>query len=182
VDQPVSGISIGDAPGATLTITLSVGHGTLTLGTTTGLTVSGNGTGAVTLTGTTAALNAALASVVYNPDHNYSGGDTLSLTATDSGVSAIPARVALTVESIAQEAANLQARVTALQTAEVLNQGQANSLIVKLNLKGNNGDIGKVQAFLNEVQADVRAGILTQSQGDALLYWGNILLLGLMRR
>ncbi len=31
----------------------------------------------------------------------------------------------------------LQAQVSALQTAGVLNHGQANSLIVKLNLKGN---------------------------------------------
>jgi hypothetical protein len=27
LDQPISGISIGDAPGATLTVTLSVGQG-----------------------------------------------------------------------------------------------------------------------------------------------------------
>jgi parallel beta-helix repeat protein len=183
VDQPISGIVIGDAPSATLTVTLSVNHGTLTLGTTTGLTtVTGNGTGSVTLTGATADLNAALASLAYRASHNYSGGDTLSLTATDSGVSATPASLALTVQSIAQEKANLQARVSALQTAGVLNQGQANSLIVKLNLQGNNGDSGKVQAFLNEVQADLNAGILTQAQADALLYWGNILLLSVTRR
>jgi hypothetical protein len=182
VDQPISGISIGDAPGATVTVTLNVGHGTLTLGTTAGLTVTGNGTGTLTLTGTPAALNAALATLVYRASHNYSGGDTLSLTATDSGVSATPAGVAITVESITQEATALQARVSALQTAGVLNQGQANSLIVKLNLKGNNGDIGKVQAFLNEVAADVQAGILTQDEAAPLLYWGNILLPGVTRR
>src|SRR5262249_55037100 len=63
VDRPISGISIGDDPRATLTVTLSVQHGTLTLGTTAGLTtVNGNGNGTVTLTGTTANLNAALAS------------------------------------------------------------------------------------------------------------------------
>lgn len=183
VDQSLSGVSIGDAPGATVTVTLSVGHGTLTLGATTGLTtVTGNGTGTVTLTGTTANLNAALASLVYRGLHNYSGGDAFTLTATDSGVSAVPASVALTVESIAQEEANLQAQVTALQTAGVLNQGQANSLIVKLTLKGNNGDIGKVQAFLNEVQADLTAGILTQAQANVLLGLGNILLLSVTRR
>jgi hypothetical protein len=183
VDQPISGISIGDAAGNTLTVTLAVSHGTLTLGTTTGLTtVTGNGSGLVTLTGTTANLNAALATLVYRGSHNYSGSDTLSLTATDSGVNATPGGVALTVESIGQEAANLQAQVTALQTAGVLNQGQANSLIGKLNLQGNNGDIGKVQAFLDEVAADLSAGILTQAQADALSYWGNILLLGVTRR
>jgi parallel beta-helix repeat protein len=183
VDQPISGISIGDAASATLTVTLNVSHGTLTLGTTTGLTtVTGNGSGAVTLTGTAAALNAALGSLVYRAGRNYSGGDVLSLTATDSGVNATPASVALTVESIAQQAADLQDRVSALQAAGVLNKGQANSLSVKLNLQGNDGDVGKVQAFLNEVAADVQAGILTQAEAAPLLYWGNILLLGVTRR
>jgi hypothetical protein len=72
--------------------------------------------------------------------------------------------------------------VAALQAAGVLSQGQANSLIVKLNLKGNNGDAGKVQAFLDEVQADVTAGILTQGQVAPLPYYGNILLLSVTRR
>jgi hypothetical protein len=41
---------------------------------------------------------------------------------------------------------------------------------------------GKVQAFLDEVAADLNAGILTQAQADALSYWGNILLLSVTRR
>jgi parallel beta-helix repeat protein len=183
VDQPISGISIGDAPSGTLTVTLNVSHGTLTLASTTGLTtVTGNGTGAVTLTGTAANLNAALATLVYRATHNYSGGDTVSLTATDSGVSATPASVPINVVSVDQQAAALQAQASALQTAGVLNEGQANSLIVKLNLDGEHGDIGKVQAFLNEVEAYVHAGILTQPQADVLLYYGNILLLSVTRR
>ena len=44
-DTASSGISVGDAESASLTVTLSVGHGRLKLRTTTGLTVSGNGTG-----------------------------------------------------------------------------------------------------------------------------------------
>jgi hypothetical protein len=36
-----------------------------------------------------------------------------------------------------------------------------------------------MQAFLNEVQADLTAGILRQAQGDALLELGKILLQGL---
>jgi hypothetical protein len=182
VGQPISGVSIGDDPSATLTVTLHVNHGTLTLGTTTGLTVNGNGTGAVTLTGTTANLNAALASLVYRGGHNYSGGDALSLTADDSGLSGTPASVALTVESIAEQAADLQAQVSALETAGVLNHGQANSLIVKLNLHGNNGDVGKVHAFLEEVADFLHDGILTQAEADALLGPGNILLLSVTRR
>ena len=123
-----------------------------------------------------------MATLVYRGVLNYGGSDTLSLTAIDGGLSATSASVAINVVSAAQQAADLQARVSALQTAGALNKGQANSLIVKLNVKGDNGDIGKVQAFLNEVQADLNAGILTQAEAAPLLYWGNILLLGVTRR
>ena len=52
----------------------------------------------------------------------------------------------------------------------------------KLDLKGNNGDRGKVNSFLNEVAALLRDGILTQSQADALLVPGNTLLISVTRR
>ena len=92
-------------------------------------------------------------------------------------MSATQASVAITVESIAQEAAKLQAQVRALQTAGMLNQGRAQSLIVKLNLQGNHGDSGKVQAFLNEVTDLLNNGVLTRAQADTLLGPGNTLLL-----
>jgi hypothetical protein len=183
VDQPISGIVIGDAPGATLTVTLSVSHGTLTLGTTTGLTmVAGNGTVSVTLTGTVADLNAALASLVYRGGHNYSGGDTLRLTATDSGVSATPARVALAVESITQEAANLRAQVTALRNAGVLSPLQALVLNFWLDLQGNDLDILRVEGFLLTVNLYRQLGMLTPAQAGALLGPANTLLLSVTRR
>src|SRR5581483_9363235 len=65
VDQAITGITVGDPDGGNLTVTLKVSHGTLSLGTTTGLTVSGNGSGSVTLSGSIANLNAALAGLVY---------------------------------------------------------------------------------------------------------------------
>jgi hypothetical protein len=186
VDQPIGGVSIGNGGSASLTFTLQVSHGTLTLGTTTNLTVTGNGSGSVTLIGTTADLNAALATLVYRGSHDYFGGDTLSLAAGDGFGSGLSASVALTVKSVADQAADLQARVRALQTAGVLNQGQANSLIVKLdNLQAAHTDkvlIGKVKAFLSEVAAYLSAGILTQAQADDLSYWGNILLLSVTRQ
>src|SRR5262249_20435556 len=106
---------------------------------------------------------------------------------SDGGLSA-SGGVAIAVESIAQQAADLQAKVLALTVPPApnvpppLNAGQANSLIVKLNLHGNNGDIGKVQSFLKEVQDFRDAGILTQAQADSLLVPGNILLLSVTRR
>ncbi len=179
VDKAISGISVADVDSGSLTVTLAVDHGTLTLGTTTGLTVSGNGTGSVSLSGTIADLNAALATLLYRGGLNYVGSDTLNLNASDGSLSA-NSSVALAVKSAAQQATDLQAQVAALHAAGVLNSGQAESL--KLILRDNNGDAGKVQAFLNEVAALLNATILTQAQADVLLGLGNILLLSVTRR
>lgn len=73
-------ISVADAGGTTEQTTLSVGHGTLTLGTTTGLTVTGNGTGTVVLTGSLSNLNTSLATLVYTPAGSFSGSDTLNIS------------------------------------------------------------------------------------------------------
>src|SRR2546423_568083 len=76
VDKATGGLSVGDPDGNNLTVTLQVSHGTLTLGSTAGLSVSGNGSGAVTLAGNLADLNAALAGLVYRGILNYGGPDT----------------------------------------------------------------------------------------------------------
>jgi hypothetical protein len=90
--------------------------------------------------------------------------------------------VAINVVSAAQQAAALQAQVITLQTAGVLNRGQANLLIKDLSVKGTSGDIAKVWQFLVDVTGLLTAGVLTQAQADALLGPGNILLLSVTRR
>jgi hypothetical protein len=87
VDLAISGITLGDPDGGNLTVNLSVGHGTLRLGTTAGLTVSGNGTGAVTLSGDIAALDAALGSVLYRGSLNFSGIDIPRIYVSDGSLS-----------------------------------------------------------------------------------------------
>src|SRR6202040_1580755 len=82
-------LSVTDTAGAgndNVTLTLSVGHGTLSLGTTTGLTVSGNGTAGtpLILSGSLSSLNADLPSLVYTPPANYSGSDSLTVTVLDT--------------------------------------------------------------------------------------------------
>ena len=80
----VSDIDAGAS--GTETVTLSAAHGTLILGSTTGLTgLAGNGTGAVTFTGTVAQVNAAIAGLKYQGVLNYNGGDTLTIAVTDDG-------------------------------------------------------------------------------------------------
>lgn len=68
------------------TVTLSVTHGALTLGSTAGITsLTGNGSGTVTFTGTLAQVNAAMAGLKYQSSPNYNGPDLLTVQVTDDG-------------------------------------------------------------------------------------------------
>jgi MYXO-CTERM domain-containing protein len=81
----VSDVDAGSDP---LRFTASVDHGALTIATTAGLTfVSGDGTadGTITVTGSQSAINAALDGLVYRPDADYAGTDTLELFVDDQG-------------------------------------------------------------------------------------------------
>jgi hypothetical protein len=80
-------ISIADAnPGAVDSVSLSVGQGTLTLSTTTGLIITGlNGTASFTVSGSVSNLNSALNGLVYKPTALYVGADSLAVSLTDPG-------------------------------------------------------------------------------------------------
>lgn len=95
-------LSVAD-PAATASsdqVTLSVADGILTLGSTTGLTVSGNNTGTVTFAGTLANINAALAGLTYTPTLHYNGADSLQFTTTDTDGLSASSSVALTVTPV----------------------------------------------------------------------------------
>jgi hypothetical protein len=84
----VNAITIADADaGSSLgTLTLWVTTGTLKLGSTAGLTVKGNGTGLLRVTGTLSRLNAALNGMVYTPALGTNiGTATLNAYVVDSG-------------------------------------------------------------------------------------------------
>ena len=115
VDMALSGIAVGDPEGDGLTVTLVVGHGTLALGSVAGLTVIGNGTASVILSGSLADLNAALAGLVYRGALNFAGADALSITVSDGSLSTAGS-VDITVKSADNQAADLQAQVHALRT------------------------------------------------------------------
>ncbi len=80
-------ITVADIDSGTLTTTLNVANGTLTLGSTSGVTVSGNGSGTVTLTGSAAAINAALNGTTFTPTANYSGSTSVTVTTSDGSAS-----------------------------------------------------------------------------------------------
>ncbi len=93
-------ITVTDVDSLSVTTTVSVAQGTLTLGSTLGVTVTGNGTDAVTLTGTPAAITAALNGLSYVNSPDYNGADTLSIVSTD-GIATTIANLALTVSPVA---------------------------------------------------------------------------------
>ena len=90
VPLAISGIAIDDVDVAAgdLQVTLSVDHGALTFGDTTGLTFTtgdGSDDANVTFTGQVDAVNAALATLSYQGQLNYNGADQLSVTVNDQG-------------------------------------------------------------------------------------------------
>jgi hypothetical protein len=87
VNKAITGIRVGNPDGGSLMVTLAVGHGTLVLATVPGLTVSGNGSRAVTLSGNSATLDDALASLNYRGSLHYRGGDRLRVTVSDGSLS-----------------------------------------------------------------------------------------------
>jgi hypothetical protein len=85
------------------TLTLIVSDGTLTLGSTTGVTVTGNSSSSLTVSGTVANLNAAVNGLAYTPSANFVGSDSLKISLTDSGDSlAGSTSVSLSVTSPSQ--------------------------------------------------------------------------------
>jgi len=97
-------ISVADASAGSNadSLTLSVAHGTLTLPSTSGLTVTAgaNGSASFTVTGTVASLNAALNGLIYQPTSGYTGSDSLAVSISDPGDSlSASASVALTVNA-----------------------------------------------------------------------------------
>ncbi|PKU25885.1 Ig-like domain-containing protein [Telmatospirillum siberiense] len=89
-------ISDADARGGTETITITAAQGgILRIGATgAGLTVSGNGSSAITLSGSLSALNGALTGLTYQALSTAQGSDTLTVTVNDQGNSGGPAQTA----------------------------------------------------------------------------------------
>ncbi|MBH0197632.1 MAG: DUF4347 domain-containing protein, partial [Nitrospira sp.] len=95
----IGGVSVTDVDGNLSTTQLSVGNGTVTVSLAGGATISAgaNGTGTLTLAGTQAQINAALATISYQGNLNFTGADTLTVTSTDSNAVVDTDTVAITV-------------------------------------------------------------------------------------
>ena len=76
-----------DAGSASVQVALSVSHGGLTLGGSTGLTITAGSSGSanLTFTGSLANINNALNGLAYVPAAGYTGSDILQITSNDLG-------------------------------------------------------------------------------------------------
>ncbi|MBD2087076.1 DUF4347 domain-containing protein [Trichocoleus sp. ST-U3] len=100
-DLSIVGVSVFDvdAGNTAITVTLEVNNGALTVNST-GLTVNGNGTGTVTLTGTQSQINANLAAtngLLYKGKQDFNGSDTLKITANDGAATSNIKTIPITV-------------------------------------------------------------------------------------
>ncbi|MGH7895589.1 MAG: tandem-95 repeat protein, partial [Candidatus Binatia bacterium] len=84
----IGGISVSDPDGGPLSVTLGVANGTLQVGLAGGATITAgaNGSTTLTLTGTVAQVNAALATLGFLGAPDWSGADTLTVTTTDGAL------------------------------------------------------------------------------------------------
>ncbi len=104
-------ISVADVDGGTLTTTVTVASGTLTAVSFAGATVSNNGSAAVTISGTAAAINGALDGLRYASVADYNGGDTLTLVSSDGSLGDSDT-VALNVGAVADAAPDVASTQT----------------------------------------------------------------------
>lgn len=114
-DVTISGVSISDVDAGSndMRLTLAAAHGTLALIPQPGLTgYSGDGA-TVVLTGSQAAINSTLAAgIVYRGDADFSGADTIAVTANDLGNSPSPERIANATINVSVAAVNDSPRLT----------------------------------------------------------------------
>lgn len=82
----ITGVSVAD-DSATLTTTLTVGNGTLSVTTSGGGTFTGNSTANVSVSGTPTQVNAALAGLTYHPRADFHGTAVLQIVTSDGTLS-----------------------------------------------------------------------------------------------
>ena len=88
LDAAIIGLAVSDVDAVSLTTSLHVDHGMLSVAAVGGATVIGSGTGTVTLSGSVAQINAALGApnnVLYQSAFNFVGTDHLTMTSNDGG-------------------------------------------------------------------------------------------------
>ena len=82
-------MSVTDVDGNLATVQLSVTNGALDVVARRDVTVVVNAPGSITLSGTEPNINAVLSTLIYIPNLNFNGSDTLTVLSSDNGVDAL---------------------------------------------------------------------------------------------
>ncbi len=130
---------------ATTSTTITVTNGIFTLGSTGGVSITGgaNGTSTVTISGTPANINSALAGSTYTPTPDYSGSATLAFFATAGGISDTDI-VAIAVNSVPDYS------FTITKTADRSTVTVAGQVITYTIIVDNTGDSNLTSASLTD--------------------------------
>ena len=158
-------ISVTDSGGTLSSVQLSVGNGTVTVNLSGGATIGAgaNGSGTLTLDGTQSQINAALGTLVYQGNVNFSGSDTLTVLSTDSSGLTATSTVGITVNHVNQAPTNTLPgpQSTNQNTALVFSSANGNAITVSDSDSGGNPE----QETLN-----VNNGTLSLSQTTGLTF------------
>lgn len=134
----------------TITVTLSVTSGILNLASPGSVTITGgaDGSSTVTFTGTPANINTAMDGLIYTPDANFSGSDTLVYSASGGGISdtdnipitVTPGTRTISVTKTANDTTNVAVGQVITYTYRVTNTG--NQVISNIALSDAHGGSG----------------------------------------
>jgi hypothetical protein len=147
----ISGVSVNDVDGNLSTTQLSVTNGAVNVSLAGGATISAgaNGSSTLTLAGTQAQINAALATISYQGDVNFNGADTLTVLSTDANGATDSDAVAITVTSVNDGPVNT------VPGAQAVNEDTA------LTISG--VSVNDVDGNLSTTQLTVSSGAVTVS-------------------
>ena len=113
-----------------ISATLIANHGTLNLGSITEVTITAgaNGTNTITLLGTADQINTAIANLIYVPDLNYAGSDSINIVANGQGTT-LNGGALTASQSIAITVAPATSAATIQPTINNLNATSTNTYI-----------------------------------------------------
>src|SRR5258707_166053 len=115
----IAGLSVNDVDGNLSTTRLKVTRGAVIVRLVGGATISSgsNGSSTLTLSGTQAQINAALASLSYHGNLNFNGSDTLTVLSTDANGATDSDTVAITVSAVNDAPSGANGTVAILENA-----------------------------------------------------------------
>ncbi len=166
-------VSDADAGEQPITVTLAVQHGTLAIAAAAGITIAGNGSAVMIVTGSQSAINAALDGLAYTPFPDFNGADSMIVSTNDAG--AFGDGGALTTTSVGlgiSVAATNDAPVHSLPPSQSVDEDHS---LVFSNSSRNAITVSDVDAETGviEVHLSVAHGTLSVHSGAGVSIGGN---------